>query len=53
MIPPMPENNKANIPKINNFKILGSSNKCASQRTPNVKPRKNVYPYRSGPLINS
>ena len=25
----MPENNKVNIPKINNFKILGSSNKCA------------------------
>ena len=52
-MPPIPDNNKAAIPKTNNFNILGSSNNFASHKTPNNKPSMKEEPYNKGPLTKS
>ena len=44
MMPPIPDSNKASIPNTNSLRIFGSSNKCASQSTPNNNPNIKVEP---------
>ena len=44
IIPPIPESNSATIPNTSNFRIFGSSSKCASQSTPSNTPNINVEP---------